>query len=232
MNQGTILPTGVRTAALGVAVILFALFSTAARADTVIGNVTLGPNTGTLFQGGGGSGCGGIGATVTLMTSDPLNPGVTVTGNSPCTVALTGGSFGTYIATVTAAPGFRIDDVSFSTACGVSGIGATAGFTLSTPGSTLSGNCPSLPSGQFGLVGPVSTSFAPVNSYTETLTLFGRIGHAPPTANQLLAHPSSGTSKYPTGGRRACGPGHGEAAPDGVASLSTFSERTASSRPG
>ncbi len=126
--------------------------------------------------GGGGGGCGGGGATATII-NDPLNPGFTLMGNSPCTFAASGTpvtfSRSEDIGLASVSGLATIEDISASITCGASG-NATLSLTFSTPGGgSVVLNCPHKASA--GAVGTVSghATFTPVSSFTETITLSG-----------------------------------------------------------
>ena len=148
---------------------------------TVGGTLEVLSLSGNLFMsggggGGGGGGCGGGGATATII-NDPLNPGFTLTGNSPCTFAASGTpvtfSQSSTIGLATVSGLATIEDISASITCGASG-NATLSLTFSTPGGgSVVLNCPHKASA--GAVGTVSghATFTPVSSFTETITLSG-----------------------------------------------------------
>jgi hypothetical protein len=176
MRTRSLGPVGIQLVAVALVLGICTLSGTVARADTF--NVTL-SNTSGIFAGGGGScgGWGGGGTTVTTSNADPLNPSLTIMGSSPCTGTLS--SPGTFSIsggfTLTAASGFLIDDIAFSIDCGVAGTaGATSGgFTVTNPGTAITGNCPLFAdSSGHSLVGPLESIFTPVSSLNETITLF------------------------------------------------------------
>jgi len=148
---------------------------------TVGGTLEVLSLSGNLFMsggggGGGGGGCGGGGATATII-NDPLNPGFTLMGNSPCTFAASGTpvtfSRSEDIGLASVSGLATIEDISASITCGASG-NATLSLTFSTPGGgSVTLNCPHEASA--GAVETVSghATFTPVSAFTDTITLSG-----------------------------------------------------------
>jgi PEP-CTERM motif len=136
----------------------------------------IGPNlelvsqpTGDLFSSGGGGGCGGGGATVTANTS-ATNPGFAITGNNPCSAAVTATGTVSKTETILLAGlnGYTIGDLGGSFTCGVTG-----GVSLSLSFNSILLKCPT--EATQGAVGTVSgeITFTPASTLTDLLTLSG-----------------------------------------------------------
>lgn len=137
-----------------------------------IGNLEVVSATGTLFTGGGGLGCGKLGRHISILDTDPLNPGFSLTIDSTCVIkkVFTGGPSG--VLQLAGLNGFRIGDLSGSADCGVIGGDALSlNVTSSLAGvNPLVANCPAEPAGIAGTVSGDIT-FTPVTSLTETVAL-------------------------------------------------------------
>lgn len=133
---------------------------------------TIGPNLELLsasFKGGGGGGGGG--AAITFI-ADPLNPGLTITPNSPLTNNSGESGSSSVKLQLKALNGFLIEAVNAATDANFTGTGTGTG-TVPTPGGNLvlgrpTEGDPTTLSGEI--------SFGPVGSLNETIALTGSGG--------------------------------------------------------